>query len=78
LYRTGEGMRATYYVHGTALSLLQPGREADYDPRALTSSMIRETVVFPGLLQLIMREAEQDQTQARAMARFHAETETFP
>jgi hypothetical protein len=67
MYREGSNTRTTYYVGQTAVSLFQPGKEIDYDPRELISLMIRETVVFPRLLQRIMREVRREETHARAM-----------
>lgn len=65
-YAKGGEERVTYYVGATAVSLFQPGRELDYDPRELISSMIRETVVFPAILKKIMREARRTEEYAGA------------
>lgn len=67
-YRANDKDRVTYYVGQTAVSLFQSGRETDYDPRDLISSMIRETVVFPHVLKRIAREVRDDEAHARALA----------
>jgi hypothetical protein len=54
----GGEERVTYFVGKTAVSLFKPGKEADYDPRDLISSMIRETTIFPDILKEIAREAK--------------------
>lgn len=67
-YRDGRKERVTYYVGATAISLLQLGKENEYDPRDLISSMIRETTIFPHVLKTIMREMRDDEAHARALA----------
>jgi hypothetical protein len=65
-YRDGSKERVSYYVGSTAISLLQPGKETDYDPRDLISSMIRETIIFPHILKIIMHEMQQTDAYDRA------------
>ena len=65
-YRDGRKERVSYYVGSTAISLLQPGKETDYDPRDLISSMIRETIILPHILKIIMHEIRQTEAYARA------------
>lgn len=68
-YKIADEECVTYYVPGTALSLLQPGSEISYNPRELVTSMIRETVILPHVLKRIMREVRGGEAHARAMAR---------
>ncbi|MGP0059166.1 MAG: hypothetical protein ACLPID_07760 [Beijerinckiaceae bacterium] len=68
-YSDGDDEFVTFYVPSAAVSLLQPGKENDYDPRDLISSMIRETVILPRVLQKIMRQVRDDKQHALLMAR---------
>ncbi len=67
-YRASGKDLVTYYVGSTAVSLFQPGKEKDYDPRDLISSVIREAVILPRVLKLIVRELTDDEAHARALA----------
>jgi hypothetical protein len=64
-YRADGKDRVTNYVGRTAVSLLQPGMEKDYDPRDLISSVIIEVVILPRVLKRIVCELTDDEARAR-------------
>jgi hypothetical protein len=74
-YRDGNIERVSYYVGATAVSLFQAGKQTNYDPRDLSSSVIRETVVLPPVLKLIMREVRDDEAHARIWEQNHILTD---
>lgn len=66
---TRSGTEAvTYYVPRTADSQLQPGMEHEHDPRDLGRSIIREIVIYPHVLQRIIREVRKDERHSGLMA----------
>ena len=67
-YMRGGVEAVTYYVPPTAISQFQPGMDKKHDPRELICSMIREVVVYPHVLQRIMREVRDDEKHSRLMA----------
>lgn len=56
LYRSGEQILTAYYVHQNALSLFHSGAEKDFDPRAVVSSAVTETVFYPAIFRKIVNE----------------------
>lgn len=56
IYADGDQEKTAYYVRREAVSLLQPGADKTYEPRALITSSINETVLFPGFFKRIARE----------------------
>lgn len=69
VFKDRDRENVTYYVGRTAVSLFQPGKEKDYNPRDLISSMIRETVIFPNILKRIARELRDNATYKQAIER---------
>ena len=67
-YTRGDDDAVTYYVPQTAHSLFQPGIEKTYDPRDSIRSIIREIVIYPHVLQKIMREVREGDEYRRLMA----------
>jgi hypothetical protein len=55
-YLNAGGESTSHYVGKLAISLLQPGAEIGYDPRNLVSSVIVETVIYPSLLNYLIRQ----------------------
>ncbi len=56
VYSAGEETRTAYFIGETALTLLSRGAERTYNPRALISTTIKETVYFRGLFEHIARK----------------------
>lgn len=66
-YARGSEEVVTYYVPSTAISQLQTGMEHEHDPRDLIRSIIRETVIYPHVLQQIMGAVREDERHSRPM-----------
>lgn len=60
IYHDGNREKESYYVGETAISLLQPGAEKEYDPRDRISCMITETVFLPRFFEKIKRELQRE------------------
>lgn len=62
VYRSGGDIVTCHYVHQNALSLFHAGAEKDFDPRAVVSSTVTETVFYAGLFRKIVNELARDAT----------------
>lgn len=60
--------RSAYYVGYTALTLICPGGEKNFNPRSSNSTILRETVIQPRLLKRIMREYREQESMDKLMA----------
>lgn len=60
IYRSGDQVLTTHYVHRNAHSLFQAGAEKDFDPRALISSAVTEMVFYPPFFSRIMAELKRE------------------
>lgn len=59
-YRDSEGERTAHFVGQLAVSLLQLGAESNFDPRALISAVVVETVIYPPLIQNLVRQLQDE------------------
>ncbi|MFH0302931.1 methylamine utilization protein MauJ [Bradyrhizobium sp. 31Argb] len=62
VYRSGDEIVTCHYVHQNALSLFHAGAEKDFDPRAVISSTVTETVFYAGLFRKIVNELAREAT----------------
>jgi hypothetical protein len=60
IYRSGVSVMTSHYVGQTALALLRPGAEKDFDPRDSISSVVIETVFYPSFFQRISTELKRE------------------
>ena len=69
-HREGDGERVAYFVHKTALTLMQKGAERTFDPGQRVSAVATETSFLPPLFERIARElADEGRPQATPDAR---------
>lgn len=66
-YHSGGTKKAATYVGKTAVSLLKSGAEKNFDPRALISSVITETVFYPPFFRYLDRELQREANSPAAL-----------
>ncbi|MGY3233316.1 hypothetical protein ACVMAJ_000206 [Bradyrhizobium sp. USDA 4448] len=64
--RSGDEIVTCHYVHQNALSLFHAGAEKDFNPRAVVSSVVTETVFYAGLFRKIVNELAREATRRLA------------
>jgi hypothetical protein len=67
-YTRGDVGVVSYYVPQTAHSLFQTGKEDTYNPGDSIRSIIREIVIYPDVLQKIMRQVHEGEEHRRLMS----------